>query len=320
VKLPALADLQGTARWLTAEDGIRLRIASFPAGGKAPGRGPLLFLNGMSEFIEKHLETVADLQARGFAVTTMDWRSQGMSGRALPNRHKSHIGDFQRFLADLDLVLREVMPAGPLTLMGHSMGGHLALRLAHEFPDRVRRVVLIAPMADILMPPGTHWLAQTAAIGLSWFGLEESYAPGAADYGEWRERFDGNILTSDPVRFAETVAQIRLNPELAIGGPTVGWVRAAFCSIDEMRAAGYIEAITAPVLIVGAGRDALVDTEAQKAVAARLPRGRFVVFEESLHEILRERDEIRARFWQVFDAFIAETEARGGEHGRQAQG
>src|SRR5206468_3028918 len=68
VTLPTLADCHGTLRWLTAEDGIRLRVVSFPA--KGPERGPLLFLNGMSEFVEKHLETVADLQARGFAVTT----------------------------------------------------------------------------------------------------------------------------------------------------------------------------------------------------------------------------------------------------------
>lgn len=317
MKLPTLADYQGNARWLAAEDGIRLRIASFPA--KGPSRGPLLFLNGMSEFIEKHLETVGDLQARGFAVTTLDWRSQGLSGRALPNRHKSHIGDFQRFLADLDLVLREAMPAGPLTLMGHSMGGHLALRLAHEWPHRVARAVLIAPMVDILLPPGTHWLVQTAAIGLSWLGLEESYSPGAADYGEWRERFEGNVLTSDPLRFAEASAQIRFNPELAIGGPTIGWVRAAFRSIDEMRAAGYIESIPAPVLIAGAGRDALVDTEAQKTLASRLPHGRFVLFEDSLHEILRERDEIRDRFWRVFDSFVAETEEMGGKDGSQAR-
>ena len=313
--VPTIEDQGGTVRWLEADDGTRLRTAAFPA--KGAGEGRLLFLTGFSEFIEKHLESIGEWQARGFAVWTMDWRGQGLSDRPLDNPDKGHVEDFDRFLGDLDLLLAEVVPHAPITLVGHSMGGHLALRLAHDRPARIARLVLIAPMIELVLPMGTHGLAQLATLGLSWFGFDDHYAPGGQDYGQWRETFEGNILTSDRARFEATVAQIRANRALGIGAPTIGWGRAAFRSIDEIRSSGYVEAVFAPTLVVGAGRDALVDTDAAKALMRRLPRGRFLVIEDALHEILQERDEIRARFWRAFDGFVSET---GGGDGGQAQG
>ncbi|MSP50740.1 MAG: alpha/beta hydrolase [Alphaproteobacteria bacterium] len=315
MSVPSIEDRGGVVRWFEAEDGARLRTASFPATGAGDGR--LLFFPGFSEFIEKHLETIGDFQKRGFAVWTLDWRGQGLSERSLANRDKGHIGDFDRFLADLDLLLADVVPHGPLTLVGHSMGGHLALRLAHDRPARIARAVLIAPMIDLVLPWGTHGLAQLAAIGLSWAGFEDHYAPGAQDYGPWRETFEGNVLTSDRRRFLETAQQVRANPALGIGGPTVGWTNAAFRSIGEIRSPGYVEGVFAPTLIVAAGLDALVDTGAARALVRRLPRGRFVVIEEALHEILQERDDLRDRFWRTFDAFVDET---GGGDGGKTQG
>ncbi|MBM3532120.1 MAG: alpha/beta hydrolase [Alphaproteobacteria bacterium] len=315
MSVPTIEDQGGVVRFVEADDGARLRTASFPSRGA--GEGQLLFLTGFSEFIEKHLETIADFQKRGFAVWTMDWRGQGLSDRALDNRDKGHVVDFKHFLDDLDIVLAETVPHRPLTLVGHSMGGHLALRLAHDRPARVARAVLIAPMIELVLPPFTHGFAHLAAIGLSMLGLDDHYIPGARDYGPWREVFEGNNLTSDRRRFMVAVEQVRANRALGISGPTYGWLRSAFRSMAEIRSYGYAEGINAPTLIVGAGRDSLVDTEAARALVHRLPYGRFAMIEEALHEILHERDDLRNRFWQRFDAFVAET---GEDDGNEAQG
>ena len=40
--------------------------------------------------------------------------------------------------------------------------------------------------------------------------------------------FIGNMLTSDPVRYARTEAVLEAEPELGIGSPTVAWADAAF--------------------------------------------------------------------------------------------
>ena len=44
---------------------------------------------------------------------------------------------------------------------------------------------------------------------------------------------------------------------------------------------------------------------ATAAFAGRLPNGVYLDMAEAEHEILMERDEIRAKFWQAFDAFVA---------------
>ena len=57
-------------------------------------------------------------------------------------------------------------------------------------------------------------------------------------------------------------------------------------------------------MIIGAGRDRIVDTTAAREFASRLPHGSYLEFEDAEHEILMENDSIRARFWTAFDAFV----------------
>ena len=62
-----------------------------------------------------------------------------------------------------------------------------------------------------------------------------------------------------------------------------------------------MEAIAIPVTIVAAGDDSRVLTTDEKAVAARIPKGRYVEIAGAFHEILVETDDIRAQFWAAFD-------------------
>ena len=80
---------------LKTPDGVSLRFARFaPPAGR---RGTVCILPGRTEWIEKYFETVRDLRSRGFAVAILDWRGQGLSDRALSDRHKGHVGSFSEF-------------------------------------------------------------------------------------------------------------------------------------------------------------------------------------------------------------------------------
>lgn len=51
----------------------------------------------------------------------------------------------------------EAMNVGPVHLMGHSRGGHIAFRVAEQRPELIRRLILAEPggeLADDLRPPG----------------------------------------------------------------------------------------------------------------------------------------------------------------------
>ena len=70
-------------RFILTRDGKRLRTQIFDAASGTPGRGICVLLHGQTEFIEKYVEVIAELQGRGFTVATFDWPGQGGSYRFL---------------------------------------------------------------------------------------------------------------------------------------------------------------------------------------------------------------------------------------------
>jgi lysophospholipase len=117
-------------------------------------------------------------------------------------------------------------------------------------------------------------------------------------------------VTSDARRYAFTEWWFQADPRLKLGGVTYQWLHAGFDSIAMLQRPGMIEGIDVPVLLLSAGNDKLVDDASHPPVVRRLRQGRLVFYEEAQHEIMMETDEIRARFWADFDAFVAEVQAR----------
>ena len=56
--------------------------------------------------------------------------------------------------------------------------------------------------------------------------------------------------------------------------------------------------------IVGAGKDRICVTPEAEKFARRTPHADYVEIAEAGHEILMERNAIRAKFWLAFDAFM----------------
>jgi len=302
--LPTIESSGGDVFDIPSFDGLSIRCARWPAALPA-ARGTVLFLQGRTEFIEKHLETIGDLRLRGFAVWALDWRGQGLSARQLDDRHKGHVATYDDYLQDLQLLVAghlKDQAEGPLLLLAHSMGGHIGLRFLHDHPGLFQRAVLCAPMIGIRRGP-TGVAARLMATVANILGGDRAYVPSLGPYDHRTRRFEGNLLTSDAERFARTHAHIARDPRLALGGPTLGWLAASFRSIARLHRDA--PAIRTPVLIVSAGDDRVVDNAAQH----RLHRGgiadcRLETIAGARHEILCERDAIRASFWRLFDDFV----------------
>ena len=293
----------------STNDGLSIRYGIWsPENGRC--RGSVLLLNGRKEFLEKYAETIAELNQRGFAVFSIDWRGQGLSSRLLGDSLKGHVRSYTDYLEDLNQFVDQfVLPADklPLILLAHSMGAHIALRLLHRRPELVDRAVLISPMIDIRTAPYPRRLTGVLVRTALWVGLSEVYLPGATGRSALQRSFAGNLLTSDPRRFAVERDAITRNPRLAVGGPTFGWLAATLESIAMIRRSGYLEPIAVPVLMVAAGRDAVVCEPSQRHACSRLPRCRLVRLEDARHEVLMECDRIRAAFWKTFDRFASDA-------------
>jgi lysophospholipase len=287
-------------------DRVSLRFARW---APPPGRkGTVCLFLGRTEFIEKYFETVRDLRARGFAVAILDWRGQGLSQRLLSDPLKGHVRDFADYDLDLSTFMKEVVLPDcppPHYALAHSMGAAVLIRAAHEGHRWFDRIVLSAPMIAL---PGLRnsVLARAAARALRMVGMGGSYVPARREETGVMvtQPFAGNVLTSDPVRYARTCAVLAYEPALALGLPTVTWTNSAFRVMRDFAEPTYPARIRQPILIIAAGRDQVVATRATEDFAIQLRAGSHVVVPGALHELLMEQDRMRAQFWAAFDAFV----------------
>jgi lysophospholipase len=298
---------QSFAPFYLAAGAVKLRTARF----EAEGSGLCLILNGQTEFIEKYFEVVDEFRGRGFSVVTFDWRGQGGSDRLLPDRRKAHIEDFTAYDQDLDTVIREVLK--PMTAEGgtikpiavaHSMGGNVLLRRLHDVQGEFAAAILSAPMVGISPRVVPWWLVERIAHHLNRNGPSPDFVWGMGKRDQLKLPFALQIVTSDAKRYARNQALLAADPELRLNGPTWGWLAAALNSVALLEKPGYAEAIETPALILGAGSDRVCDTEAARAFAVRLPRAEYVEIDGAQHELLMERDRLRATWWTAVDAFL----------------
>jgi lysophospholipase len=289
-------------------DKVKLRYATFPKGAGA-ARGTVCLVQGRTEFIEKYFETISDLQSRGFAVATFDWRGQGGSQRLVEDPLLGYVDTFDDYWTDLktfhgSVLLPDCPP--PYYLVGHSMGGLVSLMAAARDRMMFERVFLTAPMLSIYRQPMSLGSMATIAELLAFLGLGQMAAGGNAHKPPTEGRFGGNPLTSDPVRYMRMVDVLKARPELTVGPPSIRWGAAAYRAMARAALDEFPGSIKIPVLMLAAARDQIVSTAAIEQLGLRLRTGRHAVIATARHELFMENDDIRGQVFAAFDAFITE--------------
>jgi len=292
--------------YFTTQDGICIRYGIWHCTA-GHVHGSVVLLHGRNEFLEKYLETIGDLNRKGFDVYSFDWRGQGLSQRLLPDRLKGHVKNYACYSQDLEDFFTQILPPDavrPFVFLAHSMGAHMALRFLYDYPGMVDRAILTAPMIDIKHGFYPRWLVKS----LTWLALRTgfggAFVPEAKNRNSLKRTFEGNLLTSDPERFLVEKKAVVRNPDLALGGLTFGWLASTLASTSFIMQTNYLEQIRTPIVIVSGGLDRVVSAGAQEAICARMPDCRLVVIDQARHEILMETDRIRSEFWEIFDAFV----------------
>ncbi len=300
----ALVPAGGAAEWFEGAGRARLRAALFNSPARA--RGSVVVSPGRTEPIEKYFEVVERLTARGFVVLVHDWRGQGLSHRVLADRLLGHAAGYRHFLADHAALIDAFdhrLPK-PLIGLGHSMGGCLTLLAMASGESRFAGAILSAPMLGLLTGRTPRLLVRALARVLTRLGR----AGAPVRSGPALETpFEANILTHDRARYDRNLAQIAACPDLALGGPTWGWLDFAFSAVGVLESASGVATIAAPVTVVAAGEDKLVDNVGLRRVAGRLRRGRLAEIPGAYHEILQETDAVQSAFWREFDALASEV-------------
>jgi len=296
----------GEAVWVSAADGVRLRIGLWPEGA----RGTVVLFPGRTEYIEKYGRTAGDLAALGFAMAAIDWRGQGLAERALDDRKTGHVMNFTDYQMDVGTLMAAVRRRGlpePYYLIAHSMGGAIGLRALYNSLS-VRAAVFSAPMWGISVAPAMR----PVAWGLSWMArqlhLGHAYTPGTRENYVEQAPYEGNVLTADPEMFAYMQRQVAAHPDLSLGGPSLQWLNEA---LIETRSMMRMAAPEMPTLTFLGSNERVVDPQAVIDRMARWPDGRLETIEGAEHEVLMETPPRRQRIHAAIDAFFADQENRG---------
>lgn len=289
------------SHWAAADGWKLRRFTILP--GEAPC-GSLLFLGGRGDFFEKYLEAIEHWQGAGWRVDGFDWRGQGGSGRMLADPLICHLEGFDPLLADLAAFVAQwrAEAPGPHVVAGHSMGGHLALRLLAADPEAFDGAVLMAPMTGIAARP----LPPLALAGLSRLAC----ALGLARKPLWRGDI-GNVggrMTSCPDRVADKIWWKQSVPAIASGPPSWGWLRAAFASIAALKTAD-LSRVCLPILALASRRDPVIHVPSLKRAIKRLPDARLELLDGTSHELLREADAMRVPVLERIDDFLQQAQA-----------
>lgn len=295
----------GAAYWLTAADGVRIRLGVWPKEG---AKGTVFLLPGRTEYIEKYGPAAADFAARGYAMLAVDWRGQGLADRLCDDPFKGHVGQFSDYQLDFEAVLAAAGALGlprPWFVLGHSMGGAIGLRAlmgAHPFAG----CAFSAPMWAIALPPPLYAFGPALSRQFSGAGFAMGYAPGtSAETYVFGAPFRGNKLTTDPEMWAFMLGHLAEVPGLTLSGPSLHWVAEAILECTAL------DALPSPDLpcYCGLGRlERIVHVPAVEARMARWPKGRLDHIAGAEHELMMETAATRRRFYDgcaaTFDAAL----------------
>ncbi len=273
---------------------------------QAPIRGHIVILPGFTEFIEKHALQVEFFASLGLRSLVLDWPSQGLSSRLNPRYPDLvHATDFKDHLqAALAVIDCAGFQDRRLFLLGHSMGGHLALRLASSDCLTVLGAMVSAPMVAPPITPlrGIKFLLDIlCACGLSGYPLpfHQSRKRSADFYAD-------NPLTTDPAGYRVQFDLFESNPALRVLGPSFGWARAAYRSCLATTAnARFMSAVSCPVQAHLAGDERVVAGQYSRPYLRHIPNIEIYDYVDARHELLLERQEVQSLICRRFADFIA---------------
>ncbi|GAA3543701.1 alpha/beta fold hydrolase [Zobellella aerophila] len=292
----------------TSQDGLALHFAKLvsPAHDKA-----IILVNGRTESYLKYQELARDLYQNGYNLYLYDHRGQGLSPRLLDDPLMGHVDNFDDYVQDLEQFVQQQVLTTPherLYLLAHSMGGTISALWLSDTQVRINAAALASPMMGIYLGPLPAWLAKGLVNvfqgGCRLLGKPACYVPGQGG-GYEAPPFAENQLTHSEPRYELFRKLYRDQAGLQLGGPSLQWLAQSFTAGE--RAIARAHRIVAPLLVLQAGADVVVDNKAQDAFCKALKhcegRGPRRIG-RAAHELFFERDRYRRKALNKVLAFF----------------
>ena len=279
-------------------------------GQPRPGQPPLVLLHGWMDVAASY-QFMVDAMAQDRYIVAPDWRGFGLTGSGGADSFW-----FPDYLADLDFLLNRYAPGQAVDLVGHSMGGHIAMLYAGIRPTRIHRLVNLEgfgmPATQPSQAPGrfAQWMDGLHSLHRGEMALK-TYPdlPGVArrlvktnprlprDKADWlAQHWSQSTLQNDGTQ-----------PWHILGDPAHKLRNAQLYRVDEVLA--VYQRITAPTLSVEAAEDSLARWGQGYTLAEyherlqSVPQATVAVMQDAGHMLHHDQPEALAR---LVERFLAE--------------
>jgi pimeloyl-ACP methyl ester carboxylesterase len=159
-------------------------------------------------------------------------------------------------------------------VVGHSLGGAVALEFAARFPERVGKMVLINPgLYRVQLPPLVNWVARVPVLPRGWLGLSLS--------SRAIHNYAFSCGVHDPAAFAAGYAEWRRRPTRVKGTVDALIAMAANWTNSDLDA--RLNQLATPTLILAGENDAVVPSEHGRRIARQLRNAEFRVLPRAGH-------------------------------------
>jgi alpha-beta hydrolase superfamily lysophospholipase len=250
---------------LHGANGVAIFTQSWLPEAAEPSASVIL-VHGLGEHSDRYEWVAGRLVDAGYAVYACDHRGHGRSqgARALV--------DLDAAVRDLDRLVDEACegrPDLPVGMLGHSLGGLIAIRYALAHQHRLRALVLSGPLAALEAPPAALRLARAIARVAPRLGVTS---------------LDARLVSRDPavVTAYREDALVHHGP---IPAATVAQIARAVADLPDA-----VPAITLPTLIVYGTADGLCPPAGAVMLAERIGSRDLTAraYEDLYHELLNE--------------------------------
>jgi pimeloyl-ACP methyl ester carboxylesterase len=252
----AQAPVRGVLEELVAEPVFEGKCYVYEAGRDHPYT--VVLVHGIGEGAARDWEHVIPALARQYHVVAFDLPGFGRSEKQNALYSPANYAAFVRWIM-------ETRVNGPFTLVGHSMGGVIALRFASIYPRDLRHLILIDTPG--ILHRSVAFSSAVSSAADSWLGRLRSGASSIMD--SILAKMDNRAFTPD----ADVILASRsLRLQILKGRPDL----IAGLALAQEDFSRRLMFVTQPVTLLWGTRDTVAPIRIAKALIAKLPRAQLI--------------------------------------------
>lgn len=250
-------------------------------------RAVVLLVHGLGEHSGRYEHVARTLVDAGYAVHALDHRGHGKSSGK--RAFVEHYDDLLRDLHQFRTLVTSEHPGRPLVVLGHSMGGNIAMGYALGNQDGIAALVLSGPALRV----GDDF----SPVQLKVLGAIAKIAPGLRPQG----------LSADAISRDPAVVDAYRNDPLVYTGKISAGLGAALIGAMQSFPDRY-EQLRLPVLVLHGTDDQLADVAGSRELEARAVNADLTAhyYEGLYHEVFNEpeQDQVLADLTAWLDAHV----------------